>query len=227
MKLLSAGNTNAKTSKNEIETYILYLAPSDIVDGVNLCPFASEGCRKVCLYSAGRGAFSNVQTARMNKTKLWRDDRVLFYIKLNTELLEIQAKAQKQGTKIAIRLNGTSDVDHIDLLKRYGGIDWLTSNWLLFYDYTKNPNMIKKYAGTSYRITFSRSECNEDKAMEVLGNGGNVAMVFGSELPETYKGYKVINGDESDLRYFDPANVIVGLKAKGQAKKDVSGFVIK
>jgi hypothetical protein len=46
-------------------------------------------------------------------------------------------------------------------------------------------------------------------------------------LPKTWNGYKVINGDDTDLRYFDPVNVVIGLKAKGDAKRDVSGFVVR
>ena len=37
----------------------------------------------------------------------------------------------------------------------------------------------------------------------------------------------MMNGDESDLRFLDDKNVIVGLKAKGAAKKSTSGFVYK
>lgn len=227
MYLLSAGNTNAKTTKNELETYIMYLAPADTIGTANLCPFASDGCKAVCLYSAGRGAFTNVQQARIRKTRLWAEDRLYFYQLLNADLLKVQTKAAKSGKTIAIRLNGTSDVDHLSLLKRYTDIDWLTSKHLVFYDYTKNPSMIEKYKGSNYKLTFSRSECNDDIAMRVLRSGGNVAIVFSDELPESYKGYKVINGDETDLRYYDPYNVVVGLKAKGKAKKDTSGFVIQ
>ena len=113
-------------------------------------------------------------------------------------------------------------------MKRYTGIDFLDSFYdnLLFYDYTKNPNHIKKYLNSKYRITFSRSECNEDKALEILSLGGNVAAVFSGELPTTWHGKEVINGDLTDLRYFDKVNVVIGLKAKGQAKYDKSGFVI-
>ena len=223
--LLSAGSTNIKTAKNEIETFILYLAPADTI-GLNLCPFASEGCKKSCLYSAGRGRFSNVQEARINKAKFWAYDRKTFYIQLTNEILKIQHKAIKENKKIAIRLNGTSDIDHIDLIKRYTGVHVLNLNNLLFYDYTKNPNHIKKYIGTNYRLTFSRSESNESTAIDVLNSGGNIAVVFSNILPDTFKGFKVIDGDITDLRYFDPSNVVIGLKAKGEAKKDKSGFVV-
>jgi len=223
--LLSQGSTNAKTAKNEIETFILYLAPSDIIGTHNLCPFASEGCRKACLYSAGRGAFSNVQQSRINKTKFWAYDREQFYVQLANEILAIHSKTVNQ---VAIRLNGTSDVDHLGLIFRYTGINFLSAEYsnILFYDYTKSIKQIEKYKGTNYKLTFSLSETNQTEAIQVLLDGGNIAAVFSGELPQSYKGFKVIDGDKSDLRYFDPLNVIVGLKAKGQAKKDTSGFVI-
>jgi hypothetical protein len=226
--LLSPGATNIKTAKNDLETFILYMAPADQVKGLNLCPFASTGCKASCLYSAGRGRFSNVQESRMNKSKFWGYDRANFYIQLANELLKIHDKAIKKDIKIAIRLNGTSDIDHLDLLHRYSGIDFLDSfyNDLLFYDYTKNYNHIRKYKGTNYKITFSRSEVNELDAYRTLKDGGNVAIVFKDQLPTTWNGFPVINGDLTDLRYFDPVNVVVGLKAKGEAKKDVSGFVV-
>jgi hypothetical protein len=44
-------------------------------------------------------------------------------------------------------------------------------------------------------------------------------------MPETYQGLPVYNGDESDLRFTDPKGVVVGLYAKGKAKKDSTGFV--
>jgi len=225
--LLSDGKTNAKTSKNAIKTYILYLAPSKL-SGVNVCPYASPGCILGCLNTSGMGVFSNVQLARINKTLIFKENRPKFYIQLANELLKIHDKAIKQNIDIAIRLNGTSDIDHLNELIRHTGIDFLDSFYsnLKFYDYTKNINIVKKYLNTNYKITFSRSEINDSQVDEVLKNGGNVAIVFKNELPETYKGYKVINGDDSDLRYYDEKNVIIGLKAKGKAKKDVSGFVI-
>jgi hypothetical protein len=227
LKLLSKGNTNAKTIKNELETYILYLAPANTEGSVNVCPFASKGCIEACLNTAGRGAFSNVQQARIRKTRLWAEDRQGFYRQLNSELEYIQRKAVDKRSVIAVRLNGTSDIDHLDMLKRYANMEWMYSKWLTFYDYTKNPNIIRKYKDTNYNLTFSRSEENEGIAMTLLREGANVAMVFAKEIPVEYKGFKVINGDETDLRINDEKNVIVGLKAKGRAKKDVTGFVIK
>ena len=226
--LLSKGSTNAKTIKNELETFILYLAPANL-SGFNVCAFASLGCIKGCLNTAGMGIFSNVQLSRINKTKFWGFDRSAFYLQLANELLRILDKTIKKNVKIAIRLNGTSDINHLDLLKRYSGIDFLDPFYssLLFYDYTPNPNYINKYKNTNYKLTFSRKEDNENKCIEILNNGGNVAVVFKNELPKYWNGFKVINGDLTDLRYFDPINVVVGLTAKGKAKKDISGFVVE
>lgn len=225
VNLLSDGETNAKTKKNNVKTFILYLAPANESGVTNVCPFASEGCKSGCLNKAGRGKFSNVQLSRINRTKFWAADRQLFYTKLGNELLMIAATYKKA----AVRLNGTSDIDHLDLLKRYTGIDFLAKKYknVKFYDYTKNINMIKKYVGTNYHLTFSKSECNDKQVQQALELGANVAAVFSHNLPETYLGYKVINGDLTDYRPEDGKGVIVGLIAKGPAKKDRSGFVIQ
>jgi hypothetical protein len=91
---------------------------------------------------------------------------------------------------------------------------------------------------SNYHLTFSRSEVNEADCREVLDAGGNIAVVFKicdckrpckHEIQDgvyTYMGRPVINGDRDDLRFLDPAGVVVGLKAKGPAKKDTSGFVV-
>ena len=68
-------------------------------------------------------------------------------------------------------------------------------------------------------------------AVTALSSGLNVAMVFNvkdeTELPSEYMGFPVINGDEHDLTFLHGNGVIVGLKAKGAAKKDTTGFVIQ
>lgn len=233
LNLISSGITNAKTVKNESETYILYLSPYNLNDtGKNICPFATKGCSDACLNSAGRGKFSNVQLARRRKTNLFFSDRKLFLQQLVDDLTKINKKAIKENKLIYIRLNGTSDIDFNQLLMRYFGISFVSFGSLRFYDYTKDKNKALKYPAYSeydvYRVTYSRKETDTDLDIKMLlGVGVNVAAVFANELPETYLGYPVINGDLTDLRFNDPAGVIVGLKAKGKAKKDCSGFVIQ
>jgi len=228
--LLSKGSTNSKTAKNNIETYILYLSPEkQNSKGVNLCPKASKGCAAACLYTAGRGKFTNVKASRINKSEYYISDKKTFINQLSREIVKIAAKAIKQNKKIAIRLNGTSDQDFISIIKKYNNLDLLNDDQfknLVFYDYTAILGKIKKYINTSYSLTLSRKEDNESDIIQALKLGGNVAAVFRDELPTKYKGFNVVNGDESDLVMIEAKNCILGLKAKGDAKKDKSGFVI-
>ena len=228
--LLSKGSTNTKTAKNSLETFILYLAPErQNSKGVNLCPKASKGCAAACLYTAGRGKFTNVKKSRINKSEYYISDKITFINQLSKEIVKIAAKSIKQDKKIAIRLNGTSDQDFISIIKKYNNLDLLNDKQfknLVFYDYTAILGKIKKYINTNYSLTLSRKEDNEKEIIEALKLGGNVAAVFRDELPTKYKGFAVVNGDISDLEMIYNNNVILGLKAKGDAKKDKSGFVI-
>jgi hypothetical protein len=233
-KLLSKGTTNAKTAKNERETLILYMAPAtQNASGHDLCPFRSAGCTAACLYTAGRGKFNSVKNSRINKADYFTQDRRTFTAQLALELIAANKRAKKKGENIAVRLNGTSDIDHIYTLKKFAGLDVLQLDGLEFYDYTKNPHKVKRYAGTNYALTFSRAEDNEAEALHVLKSGGLVSAVFLDSLPDTWRGFKVIDGDAADDIMLKAqhdakpgAGIVLGLKAKGDAKKDASGFVI-
>ena len=99
------------------------------------------------------------------------------------------------------------------------------------YDYTKITKKALQWAAgllpSNYHITFSKSESNDLDVAKVLGAGGNVAVVFEKGLPDSYLGKAVVDGDYSDARFLDVKGVVVGLKAKGQAKADESGFVVR
>lgn len=228
-KLLSKGSTNAKTAKNDIETFILYLAPhTQNSKGKNICKDASKGCIESCLNSAGRGVFSNVKQSRINKANYYVYDKVKFLTQLSKEIIKETNKAKKVGKKIVFRLNGTSDLDFIYLLNKHTNLDIETlKDTAKFYDYTKSLPRAKRYRDhKNYTLTFSKSETNHKETIEALNYGLNIAAVFGDGLPKKYKGFKVVDGDKSDLEMLKYKNVILGLKAKGQAKKDTSGFVI-
>lgn len=227
LSLLSVG-ADAKTVKGESFgwlTAILYLAPAREAGRGNVCPNASAGCLASCLYSAGRGAFSNVQSARVRKTRLFFDDFAEFKRQLFADIGAFVATCERNGKRACVRLNGTSDISW----ERLGVFEEFPS--VQFYDYTKSPiRALQAAAGSiapNYHLTFSRSEANEAQALDVLRAGGNVAVVFASAaLPSSWQGFPVVNGDESDLRFLDARNVVVGLKAKGDAKRDTSGFVV-
>ena len=226
--LLSKGG-NAKINKNEITTFNLSLAPyKQNAKGINLCPKASQGCALACLFTAGRGKFTNVQQARINKTNYYLFDKQKFMDQLAKEINKIALKSIITNEKFALRLNTLSDVDFVYQLKKYCDLDLLNDDTyknIIVYDYTAIIGKVKKYLGTRYHLTLSRKEVNEQDVLEVLERGGNVAIVF-KELPQTYKGYTVIDGDKTDLEMTKYKNVVLGLKAKGDAKKDTTGFVI-
>ena len=228
-RLLSAGITNSKTKKNELKTFILYLAPyKQNFKGVNICPKASKGCAADCLFTAGRGAFNNVQNARINKTNFYIENKPLFIKKLASEIIRETAKAKKNGEQIAFRLNGTSDVDFIYLLEKYARLNIADlSPHAVFYDYTKILGKVKKYIDhPNYIVTFSRAEDNEEETFQALEMCANVSAVFSHKLPTRYKGFKVVDGETSDLVMLNHSGVILGLRAKGKARKDKSGFTI-
>jgi hypothetical protein len=223
MKLLST--TNYKTSKGEklgILTGILYLAPAKI-SGYEVCPMRSAGCTAACLYTAGMGAFSNVQEARIKKTKMFFEQREEFFKLLHKDIKSLIAKAKKENLVPAIRLNGTSDINWVrfKLFEQYPEVQ--------FYDYTKMLNHLTKDVA-NYHITFSKNESNDVDCKIALERGYNVAVVFntkkGLSLPPFWNDYPVYDGDDTDVRFYDPDNHVIGLRAKGMAKKDNSGFVI-
>ena len=224
--------TNAKTSKGENLGYltgILYLAPADIVEGINLCPFASKGCKKACLYTAGRGKFSNVQTARIKKTKHFRDDINSFMQSLVLSIKSVLLEAEVKGLKPCIRLNGTSDIrweyytnaDGKNLFELFPDVQ--------FYDYTKDFHRIGALKGkwSNYHLTFSRTEskANQAQCEKLLQSGVNVAVVY-KDITQGISSAN-IDGDMHDLRFLDKkGGYVVALKAKGDAKKDKTGFVV-
>lgn len=230
---------NAKTKKGEkygFTTYIQYMSPHKQNSlGKNVCPNASEGCAKACLFKSGFGGiYTSVEQGRINRTEFFLNDKDAYLQYLKKEIERAKKRHEKKGEKICIRLNGTSDLPFESILLEGQSIMEHFSD-IQFYDYTKSPKRMKAYLNgempANYQLTFSRSEVNDKDAMEVLSNGGNVAMVF-NELPAEYNGFKVINGDESDLRFLDEENVIVGLKYKklnGGMDNEVaftSGFAI-
>jgi hypothetical protein len=232
-------SNNAKTVKGEkknYKTFIMYLSPFTLNSkGVNLCPMASEGCANACLFESGFGGmYQNVKNGRMEKTEFYLSNRIGFLDKLVDEITKLEAKYKDSEYTLAIRLNGTSDISFEKQITSNGKTIFDTFPNVQFYDYTKNYTRFKKALPSNYHLTFSRSEINHEIAMDILSKGHNVAMVF-NKLPETYNGYKVVNGDETDLRFLDEKNVIVGLKykkitGKGGAEKNKealsSGFVL-
>lgn len=236
MKNLLSIDTNAKTVKGQAFGYvtaILYLAPHKI-SGKNLCAFATKGCAAACLYSAGRGKFSNVQLARIKKAQYFLNDRESFLIQLGEEITKL---VRKYGTKLAIRLNGTSDIPWEEFRVFEGKNIFEYFSNVTFYDYTKNPRrMYLNYP--NYHLTFSRAETDSNIKWSrlFLKEGKNVAAVFDQYLYKDiltnqnlyFQGAQInlVDGDQTDLRFLDKKGSLIVLKAKGDAKKDNTNFVV-
>lgn len=230
-KIIGVGN-NAKTVKgdgSEFVTAITYHKPYKTeIDGkvFNICSMAGVAqCAAPCLFTAGRGQMNNVQQARLNKTKLFFTDRVLYMDLLNKDLIKFSAKTRKLGATPCYRPNGTSDYpwQNTGIMSLFPEIQ--------FYDYTKVVKRAYEELPANYHLTLSYSGANADYAASVIqavrDTGVNMAVVFRDKnIPKKWQGFDVIDGDKDDLRFLDPQGVVVGLYAKGKAKQDTSGFVV-
>lgn len=239
MKLLSTGNPKVlKGMSQGYNTYILHLAPADL-SGYETCAKRTAGCTAACLNLAGRGGMFKrgentnvIQQARIRKTKMFFENRVEFMTTLVKDI-ELGIKQSKKMELVPVfRLNGTSDLawEKYEVVrngKLFRNI-FTAFPEVQFYDYTKIlGRKVKEYS--NYQLTFSAADGNDSDVLRAMNEGLNVAVVFGIKktlpMPVDYLSRPVFNGDESDLRFLDPKGVIVGLYAKGKAKKDTTGFV--
>mgnify|MGYP006147259031 FL=1 len=236
--LLTSGNQ--KILKGEKLGYVtkgIHLAPANL-SGYEVCQWRSKGCTASCLNTAGRGQMNSIQVSRVNKTKLFFEKKMEFLEKLSKEITSSIKSAQKKSMKAVFRPNLTSDIMWENEINEDGATILEKHSSTQFYDYTKSFKRMCSFLGkpfikgeakfpSNYHLTFSRSENNDKKCEMVLLMGGNVAVVFRNQLPKTWKGFEVVNGDETDLRFLDKKGVVVGLIEKGLAKKDETGFVVE
>lgn len=240
MKLLSV-NADAKTKKGTKAGYltgIMYLAPYDVA-GKNLCAMSELAkCRETCLFVQGRARWSKdtftaangktyrdstIIRARIRKTEWFMNDQEAFMQQLVKDISALVRKAQRENMIPTVRLNGTSDIRWENVTFGCGQTIFEVFPDVQFYDYTKIPN--RRGLPSNYHLSWSYSEADE-RYSAMRPEHMNWVVVFRDGLPETFLGRKVIDGDETDLRFLDESGIVVGLKAKGTAKKDTSGFVV-
>lgn len=232
--LLSIG-ADAKTVKGEtfgFLTGILYLAPYTTTKW-NTCSMAGVAeCYGACLFTAGRGAMSNVAQGRINKTIWFFEERSSFMLQLSANIKALVAKAAKQGKAPLIRLNGTSDIrwENVGFTDTDGTIyDNIMQAFpsVQFYDYTKDCN--RRALPSNYDLTFSDSGVDAyQKYVDIaVVNGMRIATVFRDmwSIPTMHRGMTVVGGDNSDIRHLEDKGIVVALYAKGKAKLDDTGFV--
>jgi len=227
-KLLSTANPKIqKGTKLGYLSFILHLAPADL-SGHETCPKRTAGCTAACLNTAGRGGMfkrgentNTIQKARIRKTVAFFFDRDQFMKDLYKDIVKAKKFAERQGLIPVFRLNGTSD---LSWEKYTVGTTDMNLFQLFpttqFYDYTKVlGRKVAQYP--NYHLTFSKADGNDADVARALAQGLSVVAVY-DEIPAG-----VPSADETDLRFLDPKGVMLGLKAKGRAKKDYSGFVIR
>ena len=228
-KLLSTANPKIqKGTERGYLSFILHLSPYDVAGVGNVCPKATAGCIAACLNTAGRGGMftaeqgtNTIQEARKRKTRLFFADRAEFMNQLASDIRKAIKFAERKGLTPVFRLNGTSDLswEKYEVPGTEKNIFELFPT-VQFYDYTKVLG--RKVAGiANYHLTFSRAESNDADVARALKEGLNVAAVYDA-IPEG-----MYSADETDLRFLDPKVGMIGLKAKGRARKDYSGFVIR
>jgi len=171
-----------------------------------------------------RGEDTNViQQARVRKTRLFFEDRGEFFYQLVKDIQQGIRQAQRLGLTPVFRLNGTSDLSWEKYEVFAGRNIFEMFPGVQFYDYTKVLGRKVRHLD-NYHLTFSAADGNALDVVRAMNEGMNVAVVF-DHVPAVHMGRAVFDADETDLRFLDPPGVICGLKAKGRAKKDTTGFV--
>lgn len=223
-------NHSSKLAHNtviNVSCYGVYLSAADNAFGLEVCnKQTSRSCRKFCLVGSGHekidylAGISRTHDARNKRTMLYFANRELFCKIMDVEIQRAKRKAEREGHIFAIRFNCTSDIPLTSLNKFQGGKNLLERYPdVKIYDYTKRPMNLKIASQyPNYHVVLSYYKGNENLAKEWLNNGGSIAVVFGvndvKDMPETFLGYPVINGDRYDARFLDPKNCVVGLKYK-------------
>ena len=226
-KLLSTANPKIqKGTERGYLSFILHLAPSTL-SGHNTCPKATRGCTAACLNTAGRGGMFKrgettnvIQKARIRKTNYFYDDRAGFMFDLMQDIKKGIRLANKLGLEPVFRLNGTSDLSWEKYEMTEGKNVFDVFAGIQFYDYTKVLGRKVKHI-ENYHLTFSKADGNDSDVAEALMQGMSVVAVY-DKIPAG-----VPSADLDDLRFLDPKGIMLGLKAKGRAKKDYTGFVIR
>lgn len=233
-RLLTLPEGNSKFAKNigsKIRIVGLSLAQGNL-SGREVCAHRSEACSKLCVGSQGLArVFSSIEKRRIEKTRFFSEHPFLFKVLLFYEIDNERKRCAKEGSTLAVRLNTFSDLPFPTMWQE----EIASRPDVQFFDYTKAKGRYYDFLDgklpSNYHLTFSRSERTQGSIVPyIVSRGGSVAVPFrvrrGKPLPQTWQGMPVIDGDLTDYRPSDPKGCIVGLRAKGTAWSDDSGFVV-
>lgn len=218
--LLTAANT--KTIKGEKAGYfsaILYLAPHTLGGGATLCPHSTDDCRAMCLAGAGMSGLPLQLQAKLNRTKLFNENREAFVDSLARDIEKLKRIAKTEGLKPVLRLNGTSDV----MWERiFPGWEHLGVQRM---DYTKIPLEHRKPdLDAGYHLTYSyMGPQDAERAIRYLAHGHSVAAVVPIDVKDALLSRPdhrrpLVDGDAHDLRFLDPPGSLVLLRPKGRIR---------
>lgn len=193
----------------------------------NLCRGSTRGCRAVCLTDSGRLGLSVSQRAAFVRSYLWQSHRSVFLERFDAEITAFVRKCKDQPV---IRLYGTHDgdilVDAPDVVSAHPDV--------MFSDYTKLDIPTGKVADNVYRCKSATEHTTREQFLDYAVRGLNHAVAMdvarGEPLPLFHEGIPVVDGDIDDLRFLDPAGVIVGLRFKQPSMivkrgRDHHGFI--
>ena len=211
--------TGAKVSPlGDVRMAQLSMMPDNII-----CPASkAAGCTKPCLTWTGLAAvYASVNKARQARTDYWHADKFGFIDQIARELGNFSKTCAKQNVKGVVRLNVLSDIawEQHEIPQQFPE--------LFFYDYTKRAGRLGK-TPSNYKLMFSYSARHQyrKQVLQAICHDVPIAAVFKNGMPDEFLGREVIDGDQSDLWNVHAGKVVVGLKAKGPAKHDTSGFVV-
>ena len=233
---LGGVNHSSKLTKNGKvgqATYGIYLSPAS-TSGYNVCQHSTPECRLGCLNTSGRAGIdifsgiTRIADARIAKTKLFHEHQEYFMDWLVAEITAKKRKAESKGLYFSVRLNCTSDIDWA-LVKHNGLNIFEIFPDVQFYDYTKQITKLFNPIA-NYHLTLSYTGYKDTIYQSMLKSGNNVAVVFNvkheADLPQTFMGFEVVNGDLTDYRVADAKGVVVGLKWKRIADRKAEAQIL-
>lgn len=228
MKCLSQSHKTDLSPKGW-RNVIQYLDPGDTC--LAACPFSTPKCRAACLRTAGRFADPGTRAAGQEaRTKAYLASPASYKARLVAEVLGSWRWHKARGHGLAVRLNGTSDLD-------WSGLWDSRFNGVTFYEYTKRPWKVRPRHAQRLAYSISEHPASWDRAHEYLENGQYVAVVVATEadkacilaarsLEAARSKFLAVDGDQHDLFFLHPRGSVLVLKAKGRARRpEAMGFV--
>lgn len=201
---------------------------------LTVCPWSTPGCRRGCvIVTAGKGPTPTAVIGRLARWHLLVTDPLAAVTLTRHGIVETITHAGENhrwraGVADDVRWELVAPCLMDPVATPAGPVE------VKAYAYTKAMPDVRPETPTGPRITYSATgegrrwtPASIEHAVTVRGLRVAAALRVkrGADLPDTYGTAPVIDGDEDDDRYATPRGVLVGLRAKGDAIRDTTGFV--